>query len=223
MIDKKLLENVSRLGFPLMETENDLEVNHTLADVVGSRDMRLWEGFPVLLANAARDHDFDYDRVLKVLTKKKEREDFHELVLLSTAVYQHYKLSFTWLQQLKKHFSNRDMGQLKKLNNMIAHGDEIVLNRNRFHASRVIKSFDNYFKEDAQKTRQLKERHEELSVEYALSQLLSPKQKELFRKKLKGEPLNKTEREYYSRSVKKKIAALANPELTRLAQKLMEY
>jgi hypothetical protein len=62
-----------------------------------------------------------------------------------------------------------------------------------------------------------------LSLEYALSQVFSPKQKELFRKKLDGLPLSKTEKEYYSRTVKKKVVALANAELHRLAQKLMEY
>jgi len=35
--------------------------------------------------------------------------------------------------------------------------------------------------------------------------------------------MNKTEREYYSRAVKKKVAALANTDLHRLAQKLMAY
>jgi hypothetical protein len=63
---------------------------------------------------------------------------------------------------------------------------------------------------------------EEPSLEYALSQLFSPKQKELFQKKLKGELLTKTEKEYFSRTVKKKVAALANPELHRLAQKLKD-
>jgi len=74
-----------------------------------------------------------------------------------------------------------------------------------------------------QTSRKLKQKHEELSLEYALSQLFSPKQKELFQKKLKGELLTKTEKEYFSRTVKKKVAALANPELHRLAQELMEY
>ena len=83
--------------------------------------------------------------------------------------------------------------------------------------------FSNYFEQDAEKTRQLKEKHGELSLEYALSQLFSPKQKELFQKKLKGELFTKTEKEYFSRTVKRKAAALANPELHRLAQQLMEY
>ena len=62
-----------------------------------------------------------------------------------------------------------------------------------------------------------------LSLEYALSQVFSPKQKELFKKRLEGLPLTKTEKEYYSRTVKKKVVALANPELHRMAQRLMSY
>ena len=48
------------------------------------------------------------------------------------------------------------------------------------------------------------------------------KQKELFKKRLEGLPLTKTEQEYYSRSVKKKVVALANAELHGLARKLLE-
>jgi len=44
----------------------------------------------------------------------------------------------------------------------------------------------------------------------------------LFQKKLAGTPLSKTEGEYYSRTVKKKLAALANAELHSLARKLLE-
>jgi hypothetical protein len=50
-----------------------------------------------------------------------------------------------------------------------------------------------------------------------LSTLFPPKQKELVLKKLKGDPLSKTEREYYSRVVKKKLEGLANSELRKIA------
>jgi uncharacterized protein with von Willebrand factor type A (vWA) domain len=99
----------------------------------------------------------------------------------------------------------------------------VLLGGKLFDPLRLKETFHNYFEQNAKKSRQLKERHEELSLEFSLSQLFSPKQKELFNKRLKGLPLTKTEREYYSRTVKKKVAALANPELHRLAQKLMEY
>lgn len=53
-----------------------------------------------------------------------------------------------------------------------------------------------------------------------LSTLFPPKQKELVLKKLNGEPLTKTEQEYYSRIVKKKLEALANSEIRKIASSL---
>ena len=223
MVNKELLENLDRLGYSLMESSDGFDVNKTLAEVVKSKDTRLWEGFPVLLANAAEEYYFEYDHVLKNLTTKQERQDFHDLLLLSLALYQYYHLSFVWSKHLKENLSNKDLAQLQKLRNSLAHDQFTSFAKNTFDASRLKKTFSNYFVHAAEKTKQLKEKHEDFSLEYALSQLFSPKQKELFKKKLKGEPLNKTEREYFSRTVKKKVSALANPELHRLAQKLMEY
>ena len=222
MVDQRLLDNLNQLGFQLLETRADVDVNKTLAEVVKSKDTRLWEGFPVLLANAARDYNFDYNQVKQFLAKK-EQQDFRTLLLLSLALFQHYHLSFAWSNHLKKAFSNQDLGRLKKLKKSLSQGNRVSVGNRHFDPSRLKQVFNNYFEQDAEKTRRLKEKHEELSLEYALSQLFSPKQKELFQKKLKGEVLNKTEKEYYSRRVKKKVAALANPELHRLAQKLMEY
>jgi hypothetical protein len=50
-----------------------------------------------------------------------------------------------------------------------------------------------------------------------LELLFSEKQQELIFKKLKNQHLTKTEREYYSRVVKKKLAAIAAPETQELA------
>lgn len=222
MVDQKLLDNLNQLGFQLMETTADVDANKTLAEVVKSKDTRLWEGFPVLLANAARDYDFDYNQVQQFLTKK-EQQDFGKLLLLSLALFQHYHLSFAWSNRLKQTFSQKDLVRLKKLKKSLSQGNSVSVGNKRFDPLRLKQAFNNYFEQDAEKTRRLKEKHEELSLEYALSQLFPPKQKELFQKKLNGEVLNKTEKEYYSRTVKKKVSALANPELHRLAQKLMEY
>jgi len=222
-MNKKLLENLNRLGFSLMEPGEDFDANKTLAEVVRSRDTRLWEGFPVLLANAAREPSYSNDMVLSYLTEREDKEAFHNLLLLSLALYQYYRLAFVWSNQLKKNLSGRDLEDLKKLRNNMSCGDVLHLNDKHILPDRLFKIFSNYFEKDAEKTKQLKEKFEELSLEYALSQIFSPKQKELFKKKLKGEPLNKTEREYYSRAVKKKVSAIANPDLHRFAQKLMDY
>ena len=223
MAESNLQKDASRLGFPLMETTDAFDANKTLAEVVRSKDTRLWEGFPVMLANAAQDHDFNYNQVVNYLDNSNDKEHFHDLVLLALALYRYFHLSFTWSSRLRNKLPGKDLERVKRFQNSLAHGGNFSLGKKEFNVNRLEQSFQNYFEKDVEISRRLKVRHEELSLEYALSQLFSPKQKELFKKKLNGDMMTKVEREYYSRKVKKKVAALANPELHRLAQRLMEY
>ena len=114
-----------------------------------------------------------------------------------------------------------ERSQLKQLGKSLARDDLFNFSGAQFQSSRLKGVFELYFEKNAEKSKLRNEKYEELSLEYALSQMFSPKQKELFKKKLEGLPLTKTEKEYYSRTVKKKVVALANTELHRLAQKLM--
>ncbi len=221
MTDKTLMEKVARLGLPMMEMSKEDDVNQTLAEVVMSGDSRLWEGFPVLLLNSEKDDKFNYNRVSESLSKKRQ-ETFHALLLLSLALYQHYHLSFSWMNRLKDKFSDEEKGALKQFRNWLADNNSFVYKGTRFDAERLKNMFELYYEKDAEKNRQKQETSDSLSLEYSLSQMFSPKQKELFKKKLEGLPLSKTEREYYSRSVKKKVTALANADLHRMAQRLLQ-
>ena len=58
------------------------------------------------------------------------------------------------------------------------------------------------------------------SLDVYLDRLFSPKQKELVLKKRDGQAFTKTEREYYSRIVRKKLDAIASEKLVELARKL---
>jgi len=178
MVDQKLMDDLNRLGFPLMEVQAEVDANKTLAEVVESKDTRLWEGFAVLLANAARDYYFDYEQVKRDLTKKEGLEDFKSLLLLSLAMYQYYHLSFAWSNQLKKTLSPKESARMKEFRHLLAHGNEVRLGNRRLDSFRLKQMFNNYFEKDAEKSRQLKHKHEELSLEYALSQLFSAKQKD---------------------------------------------
>ena len=104
---------------------------------------------------------------------------------------------------------------LKKNYNFSVNGYEMS-------GQRLKSTFNNYFTNTHSNFSDLLSAKEEFGLEYALSQVFSPKQKELFLKKLKGEKLTKTDKEYFSRAVKKKVLALANSELHRLSQKLLE-
>lgn len=55
-----------------------------------------------------------------------------------------------------------------------------------------------------------------------LDQIFSSKQKELFMKKINGKELTKTEKEYFSRTVKKKVLAMANQDLHAMSKKLLQ-
>jgi hypothetical protein len=55
-----------------------------------------------------------------------------------------------------------------------------------------------------------------------LDRLFSPKQKELIFKKLRQTSFTKTEREYYSRIVRKKLMAIADPEIFKIATTLTQ-
>lgn len=222
MADDKFLKNLAKLGFPMFEPSEELDVNETLAEVVKSNDARLWEGFPVLLASAAENYQLSPDLVEQQLATNTQREQFHKLVLLSTAVYTFFHLSFPWLNRLKKSFSDEDKSRVKALRNALAHDDKPHSLDDGFDPERVRGLFELYYEQKVEKDRRRKERYDEFSLEYALSQVFSPKQKELFKKKLEGNPLTKTEQEYYSRTVKKKVVALANSELHSLARKLLE-
>ena len=60
--------------------------------------------------------------------------------------------------------------------------------------------FEFYFEKKAETDKRRQKKHAEFSLEYALSQVFSPKQKALFKKKLEGLPLTKTEQ--HSNNVK---------------------
>lgn len=222
MTDDKLLKSLSKLGFPMLEPSEELEVNETLVEVVKSNDTRLWEGFPVLLANAGESYQFTPDQVERRLPTEELKERYHRLILLSAAVYAYYHLSFSWLAKLKKTFSDTDKTYVKAWLNALVHHQAPDWPEDGFDPERVRGLFELYYEQKVEHDRKRKDRYEEFSLEYALSQVFSPKQKELFKKKLEGDPLTKTEREYYSRTVKKKVVALANSELHSLARKLLE-
>ncbi|MGV7929684.1 MAG: hypothetical protein AB2L13_12385 [Spirochaetota bacterium] len=180
------------------------------------------EGFPVLLANATESYQFSIEGVRNLLNNKPGKELFHALLLLSAALYSFYHLSIPQIARFMKELPPGDKLLVKKWRNSLVHNRIIAGATVTFDPERLKRLFTLYFEQNARKTRQKKDMHEGFSLSFALSQIFSPKQRDLFMKKLEGLPLSKTEQEYYSRSVKKKVVALASSELHSLAQKILE-
>lgn len=223
MVKKDLFRKVGELGFPLLGTEKEQKVNLTLAEVVKSRDYRLWEGFPVLLANTAEKKLFDSDKIKLYLKSTTEKQLFTSLTLMSLALYKTMNLKLPWADQLYKMLPKMAQKEVDNYVDKFKHKEKVYVGGRMMSTQRLKTTFENYFRPTKSKLEGLLPVKEEFNLEFALSQVFSPKQKELFLKKLRGERLTKTENEYFSRVVKKKTVALANTELHNLAKKVLQY
>lgn len=222
MKDNNLLKRLRALGFPLFETEERGDANLTLADVVKSKDLRLWEGFPVVLATSAEKGHFDYAKTAGYLKRKSDKLVLASLAAMSLALYKALNVTFRWADTLALSLNTERRKELGMYFNLFKKDQNLKV-AGCYMSSQQLKSvFNSYFKKAGENLNDFLSAKEDLGLEYALSQVFSPKQKELFLKKLKGEALTKTEKEYFSRVVKKKVLALANADLHRLSRKLLE-
>jgi hypothetical protein len=222
MKNSNLLKRVNALGFSLFGVEEDQNANLTLADMVKSGDLRLWEGFPVVLANSAEKGWFNYNKVSLYLKKPLDKSYLASLMVMSLALYKFFNLKFSWANEFYKSLPDNRQKEFNGFLKQLRNNNDLNVAGREMSAQRLKTVFNNYFSQSQTKLNELLSVKDELSLEYSLSQVFSPKQKELFLKKLKREKLTKTEKEYFSRVVKKKALALANPELHRLSQKLLE-
>jgi hypothetical protein len=114
------------------------------------------------------------------------------------------QIGFDVFASLAAQLTSTEKKRVQSYRDALGNNRPLKVNGTELEPERLKNVFKNYFALEAAETLDLGHRHEELSLEFAFSQLFSPKQKELFQKKLKGEPLSKTEREYFSRVVRKK-------------------
>jgi len=218
-----LLKRLAALGFPLLEVDKEEEANSALADLVMSRDLRLWEGFPVVLANSAEKGLFDYNKTQQSLKSPFDTANLGLLIMVSLALYKTLGLKFSWADALYASLKSKFMSE--KYENYLEafkNGHDLAVQDVLLSSQRVSATFNNYFRQAQADLDDLLSVKDVMGLEYSLSQVFSPKQKELFLKKLRNEKLTKTEKEYFSRAVKKRVLALANPQLYSLAQKLLQ-
>lgn len=205
--DTQLFSVLSQYGYPLLEPDQMADPNKLLASLSKSQDSRLLEGFPVVLANALDKHGekVDFAASEKLLPDAASRRRFRELAALSFYLFGLFSLDHL---KLKGYKPNAGRLRLPKTLDL----------------DRVKRTFLRYYMQSrGAETAENKARlREDFRREYYLSLFFAPKQRDLLQKKLRGESLTKTEREYFSRVVKKKLMALADPDLHRLAQKALQ-
>ncbi|MFA5363417.1 MAG: hypothetical protein WC335_09325 [Candidatus Omnitrophota bacterium] len=217
----ELIKRLGCLGFPLLEVDEESDANLTLTDLVKSRDLRLWEGFPVVLAFSAEREKYDYKNTASRLSDSLARSQLGLLTAMSLALYKDLGLKFAWADKLYNLLDQENRRRFDDYLRALKSDQDLRVGKYLMSGQRLKATFNNYFRQKQSSLQDLLFTKEELGLEQALSQVFSSKQKELFLKKLKSEKLTKTEKEYFSRVVKKKVLALANAQLHQLAQRLL--
>lgn len=226
MKKEDLIEALADLGYPLIAAGKSRitakKIKEVLDGLASSDESRFIEGFPVILANCAhKGLSLNTRALLSSYAKKsQQRQNLEKLLLVSSELLNQEKLQQPegldrLAGSLRKKYGDLLSGEIVTL------GKGVSLSTNRLQNTlrRYAASLEN--SRSAQEKTMLRQQ-QSFQLHMHLSTLFSPKQKELVLKKLNGESLTKTEQEYYSRVVRKKLEALANSELRKIATKLVK-
>lgn len=226
MKDEEMITALGNLGYHLFVTEKKkldrTQIYEVLRQLAGSSDSRLIEAFPVVLANCAHDGiELKADYLLSSYSEGSEKRKRLERLLLVSADL----LSQEGLE-VPRGIGDVTEGLRLKHGNLLADekleigkGISLSLDRLRTTLRRYATDLE---KAESAREKEKRRQFRSFQLNLHLSTLFPPKQKELILKKLNGGPLGKTEQEYYSRVVKKKLEALANVEITKIAISLVK-
>ena len=218
---EELIESLARFGYTLIEPKpkkmSRLQISALLEELAGSMDSRLIEGFPVVLVNCAhRGIELDWDALLRANSRNRDKaRSLEKLLLLSSDLLDNEGIEMpVGLDSVVESLRSRYGDLLPRDTVTLASGVSLSTERLRNSVRRY--ATDLPTGTSARKRAQNRQLRS-FQLNLHLSTLFPPKQKELVLKKLKGEEMTKTEQEYYSRVVKKKLEALADADLRKIA------
>lgn len=187
--------------------------------LANSDDAEVVVRFPAVLAICARrgmplNSQTLFSRYWETSPK---RQNLEKLLLISAALFKR-----TGIEPPAN--LNKITAFLEPKYGNLASGDEIQLSSGMCISTRALRNSLQIFPADNFKTHHRPPegrpaRTADLDV--FLNRLFSPKQKELVLKKRDGKAFTKTEREYYSRIVRKKLEAIVSEEVSGLARGLI--
>jgi hypothetical protein len=219
-----LVSNLSSFGYTLVSPERHRNKKYgaleLLEELVDSEDPRLVEGFPVVLANCAHQGlNLDFSVFLSRQKPGSRKQQALELLLLvSSDLLRQQGLDQpgnleSFSKTLKTKYGDLLSNDVVPLGNKVSLSTERLRNTLKRYTTEIVTSRTTRKREKDRQRRSFQ-------LNYYLSTLFAPKQKELVLKKYHGESLNKTEQEYFSRRVKKKLEAITNKDVMRVAKAL---
>lgn len=221
MKKEELTTTLEQLGYQLFATDKrkvgKKQIYDVLDELANSIESRLIEAFPVVLANCAhRGIKLDIHTLLsRHGARSQKRRRLEKLILASTDLLTQEGLEKPEgidgvIKAIRLKYGDLLADEKMALGKGLSVSIERLRNALRRYATDLERS-------ESARERERKRQLRSFQLNLHLSTLFPPKQKELVIKKLNGGPFTKTEQEYYSRIVKKKLEALANSEIRKIA------
>lgn len=201
------------------KTINENQILVILDALASADDVEVVARFPAVLAICARRGLSLNSQALfsRYWETSPKRQNLEKLILVSAALFKFQKL---------KPPGNLDQiaASLKpKYGDLLSAGEFQLSSGMMVRIQDLENSLISYLAGhmQSQKKRDRREPPRSKTLDAYLDRLFSPKQKELILKKRDGINFTKTEREYYSRIVRKKLEAIASEEVGQIAKNLM--
>ncbi|MBI3307610.1 MAG: hypothetical protein HYZ84_07390 [Candidatus Omnitrophica bacterium] len=225
MTKDQLLDNLASYGYPLLMPASN-KPEELLENLLEQDDVRLLEGFPVVFTNMLKEkEELKWEKVdwQPNLLSRKAQTRLPFLLALTVLLFQFNKVEKKYEERTEKVLFKFHNGKevLTYAAVPFAKSEPVKFDEFEFSPERLENTFKTYVLEASSKNKDLEDRRHDLELELLLSEIFTPRQKTLLRKKMEGESLTKTEREYFSRVVKKRLKVLANDELHQLAHRLL--
>jgi len=223
MTKDALIESLSEYGYPLLEPAPKPE--RVLEALLEQDDARLLEGFPVVLANILRSGEslgWEDPSWRPEKLSAKARALLPYLLAVSCVLFEKAGLEAHLRARVQKLLAKSPGGAaaLKQVQKTSKTSRPFLAGGHEFSGARLENTFMSYMAMKRGGGESLEEKKRVIEQELLLSRLFTPRQKMLLKKKITGESLTKTEREYYSRVLKKRVQALANDDLHAFAKKI---
>lgn len=219
MNKEELLNSLEQLGFEMLRTQ-DVDVCEVLRALLSQDDSRLLESFPVVLANAFDKKQVSVQECWMRMLNSEQEDMFLRFSGVSLVLYEFSGYTSDWLEDFSKRVRPKVANLIDDYRKALNEGKLLDVMSCVLSAERLKKTFDLYLQREDEGLKNYQGQYDEFAFHQSMVVLFSPKQRELVLKKLKGRMLSKTEKEYYSRVVKKKLLAIANEQLFRTAQRL---
>ena len=217
-------------GYSLFTPDEKSDPAQLLMELTRSDEVRLLEGFPVVLSAWLSSEEGSalpakLANTENGLTSAGEKKRFRLLVAATWQLLASQPELEKKRSVLRDYLNSHDPNLMTETRTAFAEERPLNVGRVKLSPERLQTSFGNYVLakrlEKQEKLEQQIGRAREIAFNESLSELFSQRQTEIIRKILARQTLTKTEREYFSRVIKKRLAAIANADLQTLAASML--